>query len=687
MGERIVLPDEERAAIAARMVGSTEREAGLRSEGDALKAAREWYVRFDALENKLKELKRERDDNASEREAFAPKSGQLTVAERAATLDDLYDGLKAARIKLENAKDDEKRAVEKAASAEAKAARAKEEAASCAAAYEALRAQADANAELWERVAALDRESENAQKELTEREETVAARKKTLATSEREGKKLRAELERAQAELPQAEHAAEAARTSLEQARDAEHRADLSELREHLIDGQPCPLCGSVHHPSPFAAPAEKEELFRLHELAETARTAADEAESALRHAREEEIRLAAELGAQKTVSETARAESVEAEERAGTSRAELEKKRAVRNELFGENDPAEARRKFQKDLSGAEMRAADARTAETDAKVALVQAQTEQTQQKEHKAALEKELAGLEETFAERLKKQGFRTEEEWRDAALDEETRAALAEERTRLDNRERELAALVPQAQAELSAHGSAPEQPRAGLDVLIDENASALTTLLTSRGADEEAIARDDENRKRLAELSEQEKRQQKKYDVWRSLNDHIGSASGDKFSRYVQGLTFRRLVRAANAQLERLSERYRLRAGDNDALRLDVIDLWQGGEARSSKNLSGGESFIVSLALALALSHGMREVKVDSLFLDEGFGTLDDETLETVLECLDRLRETGRLVGVISHVKQLQERIDCRISVIPDGSGRSRLSGPGCMKMS
>ena len=77
---------------------------------------------------------------------------------------------------------------------------------------------------------------------------------------------------------------------------------------------------------------------------------------------------------------------------------------------------------------------------------------------------------------------------------------------------------------------------------------------------------------------------------------------------------------------------------------------------------------------------------MREVKVDSLFLDEGFGTLDDETLETVLECLDRLRETGRLVGVISHVKQLQERIDCRIFVIPDGSGRSRLSGPGCMKM-
>ncbi|MBP5211735.1 MAG: hypothetical protein J6Z30_02645, partial [Pyramidobacter sp.] len=377
------------------------------------------------------------------------------------------------------------------------------------------------------------------------------------------------------------------------------------------------------------------------------------------------------------------RAEWAEAEERARNCREAYEQKRDARVELFGEKDPAAERKQFGKDQSRSEKRANSAREAETAAKIALAQARAGLTQRSEQRTALEGELSEREAAFADRLKKLGFRAEDEWRDASLDEETREKLAAQRKRLEGRERELAALVPQAEAELAAHGEVPEQPEAGLDALIDENAAALTELLTARGADAEALARDAENRARLAELTEQEARQQKICDVWRDLNDHIGSASGDKFSRYVQGLTFRRLVRAANAQLELLSERYRLRAGEDDALRLDVIDLWHGGEVRRSKNLSGGESFIVSLALALALSHGMREVKVDSLFLDEGFGTLDDETLETVLDCLDRLRESGKLVGVISHVKQLQERIDCRIAVIPDGSGHSRLTGPGC----
>jgi len=106
-----------------------------------------------------------------------------------------------------------------------------------------------------------------------------------------------------------------------------------------------------------------------------------------------------------------------------------------------------------------------------------------------------------------------------------------------------------------------------------------------------------------------------------------------------------------------------------------------------GEIRSTKNLSGGESFIVSLTLALGLSKmASRKVRVDSLFLDEGFGTLDEEALETSLDTLSGLQQDGKLIGIISHVSALKERISTQINIIPVSGGRSSLSGPGCTKV-
>ncbi|MCP4673316.1 MAG: hypothetical protein GY857_18660, partial [Desulfobacula sp.] len=103
-----------------------------------------------------------------------------------------------------------------------------------------------------------------------------------------------------------------------------------------------------------------------------------------------------------------------------------------------------------------------------------------------------------------------------------------------------------------------------------------------------------------------------------------------------------------------------------------------------GEIRSTKNLSGGESFIVSLALALGLSNmASRNVRVDSLFLDEGFGTLDEQALETALEALAGLHQKGKLIGVISHVATLKLRIATQINIMPLSGGKSSISGPGC----
>ena len=143
-----------------------------------------------------------------------------------------------------------------------------------------------------------------------------------------------------------------------------------------------------------------------------------------------------------------------------------------------------------------------------------------------------------------------------------------------------------------------------------------------------------------------------------------------------------------MIGHANRQLQKMTDRYLLARDDAQPLELNVVDNYQAGEIRSTKNLSGGESFIVSLSLALGLSHmASKNVRVDSLFLDEGFGTLDEEALDTALETLAGLQQDGKLIGVISHVPALKERTSTQILVISNNGGRSRVDGPGCTQRS
>jgi ATPase involved in DNA repair len=165
--------------------------------------------------------------------------------------------------------------------------------------------------------------------------------------------------------------------------------------------------------------------------------------------------------------------------------------------------------------------------------------------------------------------------------------------------------------------------------------------------------------------------------------WRYLHGLIGSHNGKKFTVFAQQLTFEMLVAQANRQLRKLTERYLLAPAEGKELELDVIDAFQAGEARSVKTLSGGESFLVSLALALGLSHiASRKMRVDSFFLDEGFGTLDDEALDLAVTTLAELPQDGKLIGVISHVGTLKERIGPQIQVVPHSGGKSRIRLPG-----
>jgi exonuclease SbcC len=177
-------------------------------------------------------------------------------------------------------------------------------------------------------------------------------------------------------------------------------------------------------------------------------------------------------------------------------------------------------------------------------------------------------------------------------------------------------------------------------------------------------------------------------QKQRHDRVAVLHALIGSADGKKYRNFAQGLTFERMVRAANHHLHRMTDRYTLARDTQQPLLLNVVDHYQGDVLRVTRNLSGGESFIVSLALALGLSQlSSRNVRLDSLFLDEGFGTLSEEVLETALSTLSSLHQEGKRIGVISHVQALKDRISTQIVVYPESGGRSGVEGPGVFRVS
>lgn len=311
-------------------------------------------------------------------------------------------------------------------------------------------------------------------------------------------------------------------------------------------------------------------------------------------------------------------------------------------------------------------------------------------------RAALQGRLAQLQQALAEQRTNQA-QAESVWL-AALqaspfaDAQAYAAAllpAPERERLQAQQTALAQALHQAQA---VHEAALQQlgalqvralteaSLAELEALLAEQSQALDDLRQQLGA-QQALLRDDEQR-RLSQqaLLQQLSAQAAESELWQRLDGLIGSAKGDKFRRFAQGLTLDHLLHLANRQLQRLHGRYQLRRKGTGELELDVVDTWQGDTARDTRTLSGGESFLVSLALALALSDLVsHKTSIDSLFLDEGFGTLDADTLEVALSALDTLNASGKMIGVISHVEGLKDRISAQIRVEKGGGvGHSRL---------
>jgi exonuclease SbcC len=295
-------------------------------------------------------------------------------------------------------------------------------------------------------------------------------------------------------------------------------------------------------------------------------------------------------------------------------------------------------------------------------------------------------QLKESEAQFSAALAASPFADQQAFLAALLDEETRRRLERLKQTLESTLQQNQALAMRAREALDSHR---QQPPAETDISqplerVQEQLQQLTTLLRENSARQgeirQQLKQNAENQQRQQSLRQQMERAAQEVEDWGWLNALIGSREGDKFRKFAQGLTLDNLVWLANHQLNRLHGRYLLQRKASNALELEVVDTWQADAVRDTRTLSGGESFLVSLALALALSDLVsHKTRIDSLFLDEGFGTLDSETLDTALDALDALNASGKIIGVISHVEAMKERIPVQIKVKKiNGLGYSRL---------
>jgi exonuclease SbcC len=554
---------------------------------------------------------------------------------------------------------------------------------------------------------------------LTEAETHAAALTKQATEGAAKAKQDHAELQR----LTQ----------TLEAQREVTHHAEkvagFDEHRHDLQSGEACPLCGALEHPFAQAETNFESQLQTARKLLVTLQKQCDKSTQDLVNLERDLAKNEAELVAERkrieeTKSRTSELAAPSDEVLAQWTAAEEQRRTAVENLPRSNASPVAAVARLRKaalptpttppsterdytphdaerDLGTLEQRAAVFAKKRDEA----VQKHTER-QKIESSIQLSKQEETAKTKRQEELKAEGvsLRTKADALKQSLNEllggktlnedrqqhEARTSTAEQAWH--NAEAKLNTL----QKQITATQAKLEQlevrrnPFNGQSVLDAEALSeldtkakhlndAFATKRTELGSLEQQLRNDDDAKKRHesggAELQAAEADSLR----WGRLKELIGSADGAKFSRFAQSLTLRQLIGLANEHLKTLAERYRLMAAEGDELDLRIVDLYQANADRPMESLSGGESFLASLALALGLSElASRHHPIDSLFIDEGFGTLDFETLEVALSALENLRSRGKTIGLISHVELLKERLTTQVRVIRGAAGTSRI---------
>lgn len=292
--------------------------------------------------------------------------------------------------------------------------------------------------------------------------------------------------------------------------------------------------------------------------------------------------------------------------------------------------------------------------------------------------------------TFMNSLQTQEFLNIEDFEHALIKDEELNELTNEQKHLHDLSLALNTKISENQKRLDVLSYDPDlkQKEEETMLALNNNKAELNKLSEEKGYLRSIIEKHFANAQKFNEKAKEYKKQEDLYARYHRLCALIGTADGKKYRKFVQNISLEYLISLANREMSKLTDRYKLCVSSDEKrpLEIDVIDLYQFSCHRPTSNLSGGETFLVSLALALGLSKmASQNVQVNSLFLDEGFGTLDDEALESALDTLASLQKEGKLIGVISHVAKLKERIRTQIEVQKLAGGYSTIKGAGCSR--
>jgi exonuclease SbcC len=427
----------------------------------------------------------------------------------------------------------------------------------------------------------------------------------------------------------------------------------------------------------------EREQLAEATEQLDEADEAARDTKEALDETRAKLVQMKADLEKLESASETTkeRKEKVEA----------LDKKTA---ETLDGKDPEEVEAKLKQAIAEAEEAHKEAHSAQTDASEAAKLARQKLEDAKARLEKLDEKLETQTKALTEKLAEQDFDAVEELRAALLADEAftqlrekteavEQALVRAKDRLDDATKRL----EDHREELPEELDPDEADLEALEARVGELDEAYKEVNQRFGQLEEKLSSRQDELARRRELQDERKRLEQDLKVWRRLYSMIGVNNGGAFQKYAQALNLRELIHRANQHLQKLEPRYSLDVADDDGtpqLDFTVCDGHHAGTTRALSTLSGGETFLVSLAMALALADYRRlDLRMETLLLDEGFGTLDQETLAKALSLLNNLHfDVDRQVGLISHVEGLKEKIPYRIEVQKLGDGRSSISVVG-----
>lgn len=352
-----------------------------------------------------------------------------------------------------------------------------------------------------------------------------------------------------------------------------------------------------------------------------------------------------------------------------------------IRQNKFGRKNPKKARLAFRQRLE--QLRQYKEEFSENE-KVMERQLNSHQSNHKNLKEQHQKDTSrfeALEKHLKEQARKLNLGTIRAIKDAIIDKQEAKIIIQEQKKLEEeqtRKSELFEDKKRQLVQLRARDFA-EQPLETLKNEYDKCNQSLKSVAEELGGIREKWQQQQQLKAHHEEQQKQVKAQREELIRWDLLRDLIGAADGKKFRVFAQSLTLRKLVALANRHLNKLNTRYFIVKDEAEALELKIMDQDQANNIRSMATLSGGERFLISLALALGLSDlAGRNAQIQSLFIDEGFGTLDADNLAMVLRTLDNLQQSGKTIGVISHVEDLKRQISTQIQVHRKGGGASYL---------